>query len=688
MIVITYYNIKDNMKQTLLSLFVLLVFSAPSAMAQGEVNMKFGKPAKEELQMTVYAPEPDAEAVVLCRLTDVSYTIQSSGYLVDYREKVRIKVLRPTGVRHATVTIPCLSNEQQKGTVSVMKRRLTLNAFGGGEMFNDDETGSATSTLSDNNAEETVEDLKATAYNLENGKVVKSRLKSSDVVTERVDDGLQQVRFTVPDVREGTVVEYEYCLHSGLFYQLHDWYAQCEIPVAYARLDMVIPAYLIYNIEEQGIQRLTGTCVTNSMRYKLESDPLAAPKVVNTNHYTYVGRGLKGLPKDDYVWALNSYCAGITAELKTFCLPTTMHMPYVTSWEQVDRILLEDPDLGAQQDDHSPLRDELTAAGVASVTDEQQRAAAVCQLVLGRVKWNGKYSLWPQNTKETVKQGGGSNADINMLLIQSLRDAGLKACPVVLRERDKGMLPYNFASLHKLTTFVVAVTLANGQLCCVDASSAGGYLNVLPEVLLVDRARLLSKDRVSPWVNLQQLSRSLVTTVVDGTLTADGVFKGTQTTLLRGNAALAHNRQKGHTQAFVPEVKEETTFERQCEVSGGTIRMSPFATPPMPVNPFSDVQRTIPVEFPSQKTHQIVVNITLPEGYQLVGQPEQVSAVTPDKGVSGRMMVSGVSGKVQVKYELNINKVAHADKNYDELRGIFDLLSKSSQQLLEISNKK
>jgi len=41
-----------------------------------------------------------------------------------------------------------------------------------------------------------------------------------------------------------------------------------------------------------------------------------------------------------------------------------------------------------------------------------------------------------------------------------------------------------------------------------------------------------------------------------------------------------------------------------------------------------------------------------------------------------------------VKYELNINKVAHADKNYDELRGIFDLLSKSSRQLLKISNKK
>ena len=110
--------------------------------------------------------------------------------------------------------------------------------------------------------------------------------------------------------------------------------------------------------------------------------------------------------------------------------------------------------------------------------------------------------------------------------------------------------------------------------------------------------------------------------------------------------------------------------------------MLPFVTPPLPENPFTAEKRTMPVEFPSQKTHQIVVNITLPDGYQLVEQPEQVSATTPDKGVSGRMMVSGLSGKVQVKYELSINKVAHADKNYDELRGIFDLLSKRSQQKL------
>ena len=90
------------MKRNLLQLLVLLLWPACMMMAQNNINMKFGKPTKEEMQMTVYDADPNAEAVVLCRLTDVEYTIQQTGYLVDYREKVRIKVLKPSGARFAT----------------------------------------------------------------------------------------------------------------------------------------------------------------------------------------------------------------------------------------------------------------------------------------------------------------------------------------------------------------------------------------------------------------------------------------------------------------------------------------------------------------------------------------------------------------------------------------------------------
>ena len=97
-----------------------------STAAKNPVNMKFGKPTNEEMQMTEYAPDPNADAVMLCRLTDVNYTVQQKGFLVDYHERIRIKVLKPEGARFASVTIPYTILNQEKTEPKASK--LSLNA--------------------------------------------------------------------------------------------------------------------------------------------------------------------------------------------------------------------------------------------------------------------------------------------------------------------------------------------------------------------------------------------------------------------------------------------------------------------------------------------------------------------------------------------------------------------------------
>ena len=186
------------------------------------------------------------------------------------------------------------------------------------------------------------------------------------------------------------------------------------------------------NIEDHGIQRLTYTCTQGSMTYKVESDPLAKPMTVNTNHYIYIGRDLMGMPKDDSTWNVQDSWAGITAELKTYRLRGMSQMDFAKTWDQIDEMILTSDDLGIHLNDHSPLADELKAAKIDEITDLRERAAAVYKLVMSKVKWNGKYTLSPAETSETLKKGEGSNADINLLLIQSMNTVGLTtAFPVV-----------------------------------------------------------------------------------------------------------------------------------------------------------------------------------------------------------------------------------------------------------------
>ena len=492
------------MKLSLLQLFVLLFWPACMMVAQDKVNMKFGKPTKAEMQMTTYAAEPDADAVVLCRLTDVEYTIQQTGYLVDYKEKVRIKVLKPEGARFAKVVIPYLKGTPIDNRNSSSKLVLKVGATDNNSVSSsfDEQAGAMTTADLDRFSEESIEDLKATAYNLQGSKVVKSALKKGDIAETKIDDQHYQVEFTVPDVQEGTVIEYEYTLHSELFWLLHDWFAQCEIPVAYAKLDMNIPRYLLFSMEEHGIQRLISTCESGTMRYKLESDPLAAPTIIPSNHYISVGRNLAGVKMGNGVWSMQDQCAGITAYLKHYSMRGAAVVDYTKTWEQIDEMVLKSEDLGVQLGEHSPLAQELTDAKVAEIVDQRQRAEAVVKLVLDKVKWNGRYEMSPAATEETLKNQGGSNVDINMLLLQSLNDAGITAVPVMLRTRDQGKLSVEFPAVQKYTTFIVAVVLPQGNLY-LDASSANGGFNALAELLQVEKARLVLNDRKGRWVNLQ-----------------------------------------------------------------------------------------------------------------------------------------------------------------------------------------
>ena len=672
------------MKLNIFYLFILLFWPLYSVMAQDNVNMKFGKPTKEEMQMTTYAADPNADAVVLCRLTDVEYTVQTSSFLADYREKVRIKVLKPSGARFAKVVVPVKRHMSAGDNVRGLKTNgMSLpKPDGSSNSYFEGEGVSMTESVSDTDGDETVESVKATAFNMEGSKVVKTSLKKSDVVTTKIDEHNYQTEFTVPNVKEGTVIEYEYTIHSQVFWELHDWYAQCEIPVVYAKLDMNIPSYLIFNIEDHGIQRLTYTVTAGVLNFKLVSDPLAKQTQVKTNHYIYVGRDLIAMPKDDYVWNAQDYCAGITAELRQYRLPGMAQMDYARTWEQIDEMVLSSDDLGVHLNDRSPFAKELKEAKIAEIADLRERAAAVFELVMSKLTWNGKYEISPVPTSETLQKQGGSNADINLLLIQSFNEVGLTAAPVMLRTRDLGLLPYNFPAIRKLSTFIVAVVMPAGANIYLDASSKNGYLNVLAEPLLVERARLIQKKNKSAWVNLQKLSKSQKNTIINAQLAADGTLTGTQTTRYEGLAAMNYRNAKG-INAFAPDVTEEVPFTRKGQVDGNTIKICPFPTI-IADNPFSAEIRKMPVEFHSLGTHRVVVNITLPEGYIVESEQRNTTVITQDKGLEGRIQTTTGNGKVQLSCQFSINKIVHSEKSYADLHLIFDDVIKYTTEQLVI----
>ena len=647
---------------------MLLAISMIANAQDIEPNLKWGKPTDQELQMTEYAPDKEADAVVLYHKTDVSYQFTNNDFRVIYRVNTRLKVLKPEGKRVADGQIAYLENETNR------TRR------------------------------EIVTGLKATAYNMEDGKLVKTKMERSMTSEERLDKNQMVMKFSVPQVKVGTVIEIEYRIDSDYYGNIRDWYAQRDIPVLYTCYELSIPEWFTFNIEETGM---------NHMEKKENSEPMTllfsgGTENILTNIKTFVGRNLPALKDDDFVWHAADYGDKVTAELAGIFIPGSVYKSYTSTWDDIDNQLLSDEDFGGRLKRNSPLKDEIIAAGIPDISDKKERIAAVWKLLKSKVRWNGDYAFWGKSASKILKEGTGTNADINFLLINMLQDAGIESTPVVMRTRDSGILPLSHSSLKYLNTFVVGIPMTDSGMAYLDGSAEDGYLNVLPAKLLVTRARVVQKTGADLWVNLQANARGRETAIVHAQLSTDGQLKGQKSTMLVEEAAAAKRRvwrlAKDSTELiqkmqerdgieiqsyrlegrhdFSPTVKEEITFTKQCDVAGDMIYLNPLVFIPQHESPFTTAERILPIEFPYNQSETQNVIITLPEGYVVEEAPKPI--IIKFDGATARIICNVNGNQLSVQYQMNISQTFYASTQYQDLKAFFDSVVESNKHILTI----
>ena len=196
-------------------LFLLLLCLSTSVGAQQstiEPSLKYGKPTEEELLLQSYLPDTTAAAVVLYRNRDVFYEFIDNDFRLNYSYEGKIKILKPEGTAYADISIPYFQ-----------------------------------STKPGSNNKETVVQIDASAYNMVDGKVERIRMKKEFIFRERLNDSYMQVKFTIPGVKVGSVIEYKYKILSDNYSEIKRWNAQEEIPVLYTSYSVAIPEYFSFS---------------------------------------------------------------------------------------------------------------------------------------------------------------------------------------------------------------------------------------------------------------------------------------------------------------------------------------------------------------------------------------------------------------------------------------------------------
>lgn len=639
-------------KRKLLLMCILLSSTVLQVIAQKAIqpNLKFGAPTPEEMAMTSCPYDQDAKAMVLCSTTDVMYSYTAGTFKMEYTIKKRIKVLSQEGTDVANVSIPYYATSN----------------------------GSA--------AEERIRSIKATAYNMVDGKMVKTKMSNDLVFEERLDKKHMLTKFTIPQVKAGTVIEYQYVKSSDFYYQIDNWYAQEEIPVLYTSYEIEIPDMLVFNLEQSGVGYLQNKMEPSSRRYIPNSDALL------TKRYTFKGENLPALKGDKFVWCPAMYASQIGFELRSIEIPGAYYKNFTSTWKDIDEMLMADDDFGGRIKRSNPLKEEMAAAKLDTISDFTRKVAATYLLLKKRVKWDGQYALLGSSSRNVLKEGKASNADLNFLLMNMLKSLNIKTVPLLLRTRDRGNLPISHPSLEAINTFVVGIWENDTTMHVMDGSAVTGYVDVLPPVLLTN-AHMLHGDQVS----LMAMAHNRVNSVVKATIKQDGSMVGSIQTryqdlasLLKKKAfdvakdsaeyvqniatdldATIHEYKLMGYKKFAPRAEQYLEFEKEGELAD-VIYLNPVLDLPFGKVPFTAEERTMPVEFDAPMASQYIARIKLPAGYALEETPKPVFLRTEDNGASFKMQIQQTGDMLVVNYNFNIRKPLFFQTEYAGLKAFME----------------
>ena len=661
--------------------FLSPVHSQQATTATIEPNLKYGKPSKEELSLTSYAPDTTATAIYLFHQGQSDF-VYHDGFQLTTEHWVRIKILKPQGVSYADVSVPYYSpTDRDEG-------------------------------------QERASDIEGCSYNMENGKCIKTSMKRESISFERINNLYKMLKFSLPAVKEGTVIEYHYKLYSDYFSHIDNWMMQEELPMLYNQYKITIPHVFIYNIELRGkdyIQvKQRDSSIHATEREGGSVGGVSKDFTVSAQETTFTSRNLPAIRQDEpYCWCPEDYKVQVSFDLQGTQFTPNEYKPYSQKWEDVDNQLLkpENTQFGKYLSFTNPFRPETKQAYNSEMSFEEKIICAF-QILKKKMAWNGRYQLYSKELEKVIPKGNGSNADLNFILISILKDFGLEAYPVVLSRRSSGMLPYNFPSLQKLNTFIVAVYDINKQkYVFLDGSMNVPALNILPLELSVNKARILSpkEKEEKKWVNVMALADNKSFMKIEARLEGNQV-KGHRSTILYGQEAVEYQANEKHKQDSIvsnPEsngslknkltvtnlkvkkqendqalIEEEFDFVLQTDRTDDHLYINPMLFPHLKSNPFIQTERVLPIEFPYPYKFTMLTTLTLPEGYEVEETPQPQVIRTQGDGLQCKYMIQRQGNTISLNYIFYLKEPIFLTEQYKQLQELWTKVIEKNNEIL------
>lgn len=655
--------------------------------AQDKNPVKFGKVSVQDFDLSALKVDTTLGAVIISDVGTSDFEGNSKGWFsIIHKRQKRIKITNKNGLELADVQI------------LLYKSRTSDN-------------------------EEVLSKLKASTYNLENGQVVETKLKDDAIFKDKYDKNYFVKKFTMPVVKEGSIIEYSYTITSDFLFNLQPWNFQDEYPIVWSEYRTDIPQFFEYVMLSQGYNPFyikDNSTRGNSYQVRIPGNASERDEVIslsgNSTESRWVMRDVPALKEEKYTTSIKNHISRIEFQLSATQFPNQVRKEVMSTWPKACEDLMEREDFGTSLTKNNNWLDGDMKAIVSGATTEEEKAKKIYYYVKDNIKCTGSKGITTDKSiKQVFKDKNGSVPEVNLLLTAMMRHENIKANPVILSTTRHGKTQEMYPLMDKFNYVICDVAIDTNNYY-LDASESYLGFNRLPSYCYNGAAREISTTSPPLYFMADGLEESKYTNIIlfnDDSI--PGKWSGSVSSTLSYDEScdvrekIKESGKEGFEKKLTAtygndykisdvELNDLNDCEKSIKLNYGLtiegdgksdiIYLSPMIKEGYSENYFKSADRKYPVEMPSLTDETYNLYIDIPAGYEVDEIPKSMKALLNEDEGLFEFIVNKDAEKISLRSHIKLVKATFPQESYQTLRDFFAMIVKKHSEQIVFKKKK
>ncbi len=643
------------MKPQILAIALLLQTS--SLFAQKDKDIPgWGKIDKADLEMKECEFDKSADAMILVEKGEVDYQ-RGTKYPFALKKEIRtrIKIFKEKGFSFADIKIPYYSD----------------------------------------NSYEKLIDVDAVTYNLDaSGKIAEIKVDKKSFFRQKMDANRSAVSFTFPEVKIGSIIKYKYIIIREAFSQIDPWTFQDNIPTRVSAFNISFPEYFKFVTNSRTSLPLESKKDESQRTLALSGENIR----YRSEDFYYKMKNVPALKAEPYMGSFLDYVQRVEFQLSQLDFPNQPPIDFRNTWPRLVTSLLESEIFGVQIKKNLSPGPELEAQ-LRAAKSPYEKLISIYRFVQKTMEWNGVEDYYCESAKECWSKKNGSTGDINMILLNLLKDAGLDAYPLLASTRDHGRVYSAYPLLSQFNTLLVYVEVED-KVFILDAADKYNPAHLIPYEVLGTDAFLVDKEK-SGFITLWEgrfLHKNMIS--ISGVIGDDDILRGDvnvnsydyarnprvkefkvgkdkfTTKYITGevNNMKVEGLEVNNTDKDSMALEQKFKFSLPVTGSGDYKYFTVNLFSELEKNPFISDNRQTNIDFGYNQYYMMVGSIAIPDGYQFEEHPKNMMMVMPDTSIVLRRIMETVNDRINYRITLEFRRPFYEVAEYEEFKEFYKKL--------------